>query len=66
MQRPEDVRSLMRFYGASDAEGERLAALLDTPPARRTNLYRRDSLQATALGESESREVIAARRAAVE
>ena len=29
-------------------------------------LYRRDSLQATALGVSESREVIAARRAALE
>jgi transcriptional regulator with XRE-family HTH domain len=36
MQRPEDVRALMRFYNAPDADGERLAALLDAPHGRRT------------------------------
>lgn len=32
-QQPDDVRTLMRFYGA-EADGERLAALIDSPARR--------------------------------
>lgn len=34
VQLPEDVRALMRFYGAPDADGERLATLVENPGRR--------------------------------
>ncbi|MGI9000357.1 MAG: helix-turn-helix domain-containing protein [Pseudonocardia sp.] len=34
VQRPDDVRALMRFYGAPDADGERLAMLVKEPGRR--------------------------------